>query len=65
MPELTIDQLQSLRQDGFSDDEIALRISEGRDDIKNAMEDGFALDEIVTFFSSHQAPKQEEKQEKK
>jgi hypothetical protein len=63
MPELTIDQLQSLRQDGFSDDEIALRISEGRDDIKNAMEDGFSLDEIVTSFSSKQTPKQEDKKE--
>lgn len=61
MAEFTIDQLQSLRQDGFSDDEIALAISEGRDDIKNAMEDGFSLDEIATSFSSKQTPKEEKK----
>jgi hypothetical protein len=63
MPELTIDKLQTLRQDGFSDEEIALTISEGRDDIKNAMEDGFSLDEIAGYLSGKQAPKQEEKKE--
>jgi len=63
MPELTIDKLQTLRQDGFSDEEIALTISEGRDDIKNAMEDGFSLDEIAGYLSGKQAPKQEKKKE--
>jgi len=52
MPEFTKEQLNEARIAGHSEQEIASFISEGRDDIKNAMEEGYSLNEIADYFSS-------------
>lgn len=52
MPEFTKEQLNEARIAGHSEQEIASFVSEGRDDIKNAMEEGYSLNEIADHFSS-------------
>ena len=47
----TKEQLTKAREAGYSDKEIALHISEGSDQIKNAMEEGYSLDEIADYFA--------------
>jgi hypothetical protein len=62
MPDLTRYSLTRAREEDYSDQEIALHISEGRDDIKNAMEEGYSLDEIADYLSGKQVTKEKAKQ---
>ena len=63
----TKDQVANARRAGISDQEIGLALSEGNDQIKNALEAGVTLDELAEYFSvdpvaskQAEAPKQEE-----
>jgi hypothetical protein len=47
----TKDQVANARRAGISDQEIGLALSEGNDQIKNALEAGVTLDELAEYFS--------------
>lgn len=47
----TKEQLTKAREAGYTEQDIALRISQGSDEIKNAMDAGYSLDEIADYFA--------------
>lgn len=58
----TKDQITQARKAGYTDQQIALHISEGSDEIKKAMEEGYSLDEIADSFAIQSIAKEEKKE---
>lgn len=59
MDEFTREYLDNARKTGYADDEIIAHITQGRPDIRSALESGTSLDQVADYLTAESAKKQE------
>ena len=62
MPKFTKEELNNTRLEGYTDQEIDAYLAKGDNEIQNALEEGYSLDEIADYFEKQQ-PKDATKKE--
>ena len=62
MPKFTKEELNNSRLEGYTDQEIGLHVAKGDNEIQNALEEGYSLDEIADYLEKQQ-PKDAAKKE--
>jgi len=60
MPKFTKEELEAARIEGYTDQEIISHVAQGDDEILNALEEGYSLNEIADYFSKNAPVKKEE-----
>lgn len=60
MPKFTKEELEAARIEGYTDQEIISHVAQGDNEILNALEEGYSLNEIADYFSKNAPAKKEE-----
>lgn len=60
MPKFTKEELEAARIEGYTDQEIISHVAQGDNEVLNALEEGYSLNEIADYFSKNAPVKKEE-----
>ena len=60
MPKFTKEELDAARIEGYTDQEIISHVAQGDNEVLNALEEGYSLNEIADYFSKNAPAKKEE-----
>jgi hypothetical protein len=60
MPKFTKEELDAARLEGYTDQEIISHVAQGDNEVLNALEEGYSLNEIADYFSKNAPAKKEE-----
>jgi hypothetical protein len=60
MPKFTKEELDAARLEGYTDQEIISHVAQGDNEVLNALEEGYSLNEIADYFSKNTPAKKEE-----
>lgn len=60
MPKFTKEELDTARLEGYTDQEIISHVAQGDNEVLNALEEGYSLNEIADYFSKNAPAKKEE-----